>query len=145
MKPKYDRWLNHDTNQWEVVVGDCRTDRPDGMSHAHWLPWVRARLPKREGDWVLHKCGNGHEKCSNEDHLYLGTPSENIKDRHRQCCLPGQIESVTNTPKIIGLAINPRLLSRVDEDAKAHRWSRSMMVRYIVEKHYEEIDREKAK
>ena len=90
MKPKYDKWRNHDTGEIEDVVGECFTAVEDLPV---FLRRMRRTLPFRgEGETqVLHKCGNGKATtdtprlmCKNPDHLYLGSQSENIADAHHQ-------------------------------------------------------------
>uniref|UniRef100_A0A6M3K4F7 Putative homing endonuclease n=1 Tax=viral metagenome TaxID=1070528 RepID=A0A6M3K4F7_9ZZZZ len=46
---------------------------------AHQVSWIliNGSIPKDK--WILHKCGN--RRCTNPDHLYAGTPSDNMNDR----------------------------------------------------------------
>lgn len=46
----------------------------------HRLAWELWVGPIPEGVNVLHRCDN--PPCFNIDHLYLGTQSENMRDRH---------------------------------------------------------------
>ena len=47
---------------------------------AHKFSWCICNLESvPEGLYVCHKCDN--KRCCNPDHLYLGTPSDNISDR----------------------------------------------------------------
>lgn len=45
----------------------------------HRLAYELYKGPIVDGLYVLHKCNN--PKCSNPDHLYLGTPKQNSRDR----------------------------------------------------------------
>jgi hypothetical protein len=64
------------------------TMRKDGYGHfwrdgsiqkAHRVAWEIFIGSVPEGLHVLHKCDN--RKCVNLKHLYLGTPSDNVRDK----------------------------------------------------------------
>ena len=50
---------------------------------AHRAAWMCYRGDIPESLLVLHKCNNGAGGCVNPDHLYVGTYSDNSKDRVR--------------------------------------------------------------
>jgi hypothetical protein len=50
--------------------------------YAHRVSWVMHFGSIPAGMLVCHKCDN--KKCINPDHLHLGTPSDNVKDRYKR-------------------------------------------------------------
>lgn len=59
--------------------GYGRIQRRQKELKAHRVSWEQTFGPIPEGLCVLHKCDN--RKCVNPDHLWLGTRSDNNKDR----------------------------------------------------------------
>lgn len=59
----------------EIGIGGKKKKR------AHRLSWElhNGKIPADR--WVLHKCNN--PACVNPDHLYLGTPKDNMQDKKR--------------------------------------------------------------
>ena len=45
---------------------------------AHRVAWILDGKEISDGLWVLHKCDN--PKCVRPDHLFLGTPLDNVRD-----------------------------------------------------------------
>ena len=54
----------------------------DPTTNAHRVAWLLANGPIPEGLWVLHRCDNA--RCVRPDHLFLGTPADNIHDMDRK-------------------------------------------------------------
>ena len=70
----------------ECIIGENKTqlDEYSGkrvggvMVSGHRAAWMAVHGPIPEGMWVLHKCDT--PACVNVEHLFLGTPTDNIKD-----------------------------------------------------------------
>lgn len=62
------------------MIGEC-IDGPDhGSAIRKWFQNNYEVLPSQL--WILHKCDNG--KCRNLTHIYLGSPSDNSRDREKR-------------------------------------------------------------
>lgn len=54
---------------------------------AHRAAWILANGPIPDGIYVCHKCDN--PKCTNPEHLFLGTPRDNMLDKKvKGRCIP---------------------------------------------------------
>lgn len=50
---------------------------------AHRISYLIFRGEIPAGLWVLHRCDN--RKCVNPEHLYVGTPQQNVMDKVQRC------------------------------------------------------------
>ena len=93
---------------------------------AHRLAWEQTHGPIPSGMFVLHHCDN--PPCTNVDHLYLGTHTENMADaRHRGTRLQKltlqqvqQIEESTNSPNTLArrYGVSRRRIRQIKQGAK---------------------------
>jgi hypothetical protein len=77
-------WISASQGRYGVLwVNQVR--RADG---AHRISYrlFKGAIPR--GKYVLHNCDNGH--CVNPDHLYLGTPQQNMDDKVKRGRMPDQ-------------------------------------------------------
>lgn len=51
-----------------------------GYEYAHRIMWILANDAIPDGLWILHKCDN--PLCCRPEHLFLGTPLDNVIDRN---------------------------------------------------------------
>jgi len=55
---------------------------PGQQKNAHIVSWILHNGEVPKGLWVLHKCDN--RKCTNPEHLFLGTAKDNTDDKDRK-------------------------------------------------------------
>lgn len=72
-----------DCIEWEgrLHSGGYGLKYMDGKTYyTHRLEWSKHNGPIPEGMFVCHRCDN--PPCYNVDHLFLGTPKDNVRDMY---------------------------------------------------------------
>ena len=96
--------------------------RPDGQMVHRWV-WEQINGPVPEGMLVLHRCD--HPLCYRYDHLFLGTPGDNMHDmdakgRRRSVSRPRRGEQHYNAKltdaQVAAIRADPRSSNAVAED-----------------------------
>lgn len=62
--------------------GKVALPRSRKLEGAHRMAWMLVNGPIPGGLWVLHRCDN--RRCCRPDHLFLGTPLDNMRDASRK-------------------------------------------------------------
>lgn len=78
--PKVDIGTNNECWEWQasLIHGYGRFKLNGEPKEAHRLSFMLFSLMKDTNNFILHKCNN--RKCVNPNHLYEGTPADNIRD-----------------------------------------------------------------
>lgn len=97
-------------------------NRGGKQSTAHRYAWEMVHGPIPLGTWALHKCDT--PGCVNVDHLFLGTPQDNMDDKVRKGRdrVPIRLREceVEEIRRLHSLGITQRLLSRMFKVANQH-------------------------
>jgi len=92
---------------------------------AHRFSWELVNGPVADGLWVLHKCDT--PRCVRPDHLFLGTPKDNIADAVRK----GRMASVRNGRH--NSIVRPDCIQRGQKNAAARLTDKNVLeIRQLV-------------
>ena len=96
-----------------ISVGYGRLTWKRRTIRAHRLSWIVNFGPIPRGKCVLHSCDN--RRCVNPNHLFLGDPTSNMKDRDakgRQARGETSGNAVMTTSNVLALRASPLSLSK---------------------------------
>lgn len=100
--PKCWKWVANKNN---AGYGMLRRGGLANKTPAHRISWEIHNGPIPEGMFVLHKCDN--PECTNPEHLFLGTPADNMKDKESKG-RHGRTEIWRNKIAAVGVAKRKR-------------------------------------
>jgi len=119
LKKHYEKFVIRDEgNCWEwsgsKINGYANFNHRGKIMKAHRASWIIHNGPIPDSMFVLHKCDVRH--CSNPDHLFLGTHTDNMRDmakKHRtgvRCKLT--LEQVYEIKNLLSLGVSMTKLSK---------------------------------
>ena len=113
-------WDGYKLQGYGVMSIEQKTYRANRVS---WQIY-RGAIPK--GLFVCHKCDN--PECSNPDHLFLGTQSENMKDAYKK----GRADNFNRRP---GAGNNSATLTNEDVEKIRSDYTKGMKISELKEKY----------
>jgi hypothetical protein len=117
---------------WEAI--GCRLDSgyvqvsvSGRRDHAHRLAWREANGPIPDGMLVCHHCDN--PPCVQPDHLFLGTPADNMSDKTAKGRGKGMFRPGVDHP---GAKLNPERVREIRRRLASGETQRSIAASFGV-------------